>query len=93
MENKIIIDGEINSGMTMKRSKVTNRPYVNFSIYVEPVDQPPFYFRCYASGDIAKKLAEMRKGEMVRLTGSVESALLCDESYGKQINCSDAVKL
>ena len=93
MENKIIIDGKLNSGLVLKHSKITNRPYVNFSIYVEPVDNPPFYFRCYASGDLAVVINKMNKGQKVQVTGSIESALLADESYGKQINCIDVIKL
>ena len=93
MENKIIIDGKLNSSAHLKFSKITNRPYVNFSIYVEPDDRPPFYFRCFASGDLAIFVNKLTIGQKIQVSGSIESALLADDSYGKQITCIDVLKI
>ena len=88
-KNTIGIAGKINSRTVLKHSKITNRPYTNFSIYVEPEDNPPFYMKIYASGDPALIANSLNIGQKVFINGCLESALLYDGSYGLQINCEN----
>lgn len=90
MKNEIIIDGKINGGITKKISKLTGNPYANFSIYVEPGIRPPFYMRCFTSGNVnINILSNINDGQLIRVKGSIESTLLIDGSYGKQINITE----
>lgn len=88
--NKIIIDGTINGGLRKKISRITNRPYINFTLLVHPEEQPPFYCRCYASGSaLVYKIEALNLGVPVRVEGHIETTVLADDTYGKQINISE----
>ena len=93
MENRIIIDGKLHGGMKLKHSQTSGRPYINFTIICEPEDTPPFYFRCYASGELAYLINRMNLGQKVKVEGNIESALMTDELYAKQIRCTTVNKI
>lgn len=89
--NKIIVNGKLNSNV---RARVSRRgiPYANFTLLVEPENAPSFYFRCYITGNATKSLESLSLGEEIIVEGVVESALLENGTYDKQINCSSVSK-
>ena len=91
--NTITIDGRINGGIAHKVSAHSGRPDANFTILIESENKPPFYFRCYAEGPICKEIEPIKKGDLVRITGSLETTVLCDNSYDKQIRVYEIQKL